>query len=121
MRFAGYLVGDATANVAAGAIVASLVTLAVGPDWPIWAAMLVGMFGGMMLGMAMGAGVSIALGAFEVMLPMMLTGMVAGMAPVMVGDLGAADAALTGAFLGLASVGFCYVMDGLLGGEASHG
>ena len=123
MKFAAYFLGDALANILAGAIVASLAALAVGPSWPMWAAMLIGMLGGMMLGMAMGVVVGFALGAFEVTLPMMLTGMIAGMTPAMISgsDIAVSDASVTGAFLGLASIGFCCVMDGFLGGEAFHG
>ena len=121
MRRAVYLLGDIVANCAAGAAVGSLAALLIGPEWPHWLAMVAGMLGGMALALGLAIGFGIILGAFEVMLPMMLTGMITGMAGAMLAGEQAGSVAVAGALLGLATLGFCYVMDGLLGGEAFNG
>jgi len=100
-----FVLGDLFVNAAAG-IAAALTAHALVPSsWPPIAAMPLGMFVGAFSGSVVGFLFMPFLGAFEVMLPAMLTGMIGGMISSRLGD-----PALTGAFVGLAVVGWVYFL-----------
>ena len=115
-----FLIGDLASNVLSGAAVGILCAAAIGTSWNHTLAMIVGMVLGMAAVLPMQLACNIFFGAFETMLPMMLTGMAAGM----VVSMAAAErlvpwreAGLQGAVIGLAVLVFTYVANGILHGE----
>jgi hypothetical protein len=105
-----FVLGDLLVNVTAGVAAAISVRALVPPSWhPV-----VAMFVGMCLGSLVASVVSFLFmpffGAFEVMLPAMLTGMVAGMAASLL-----EAPALPGALIGLAVVGWVYILTAIAG------
>ena len=73
-----FVLGDILANGVTGALVAAACTSTIGETVPMILAMPVGMMLGGMLAMLLAAGLTVAFGAFEVMLPVMTTGMLVG-------------------------------------------
>ncbi|NQU58494.1 MAG: hypothetical protein HQ513_14770 [Rhodospirillales bacterium] len=117
-----FIFGDVLACVVAGAAAGWLVQYVVPGDWFPLVGMMVGMVIGMAVGMLSGFFFSPFFGAFEVMLPASLSGMLAGMVVGMtysMGENSPADAAISGAGLGLVCLAFTYFLQAKLHGEVS--
>lgn len=74
-----FVIGDIVCNGIAGAVVATTIVRLVDVSWPMPLGMFVGMVGGSLIALILALAASPLFGAFEVMLPMMTTGMVIGM------------------------------------------
>lgn len=119
-----FVVGDLIANSALGALVGACCSLAIPETWPSVGAMLAGMLLGMLITIPFQVGSSLLLGAFETMLPMMLTGMSSGMLVAMMASQSPVpwrDGLTIGALTGLAVLVFTYIMNALLTREANPG
>lgn len=117
-----FITGDLLACIVAGTAAGWLTQLAVPGDWHVLVGMMIGMALGMAVGMLTGILFSPFFGAFEVMLPASLSGMMAGMIVGMaytMGENSPADAALSGAQLGLVCLGFTYFLQAKLQGEVA--
>ena len=116
-----FLLGDILSNMLVGAAAAAVCALLIDPDWNMLLAMLLGMPLGMLLALLLGLFLLYRyFGANEVMVPTMLSGMAAGMLTAMTAamqPLSVSSAALCGALVGLAILGFCYYSDYLIRGE----
>jgi hypothetical protein len=110
-----FVLGDVFVNAGAGAVAAVSAQAVIAPSWHPIVAMPLGMCVGSFAASVLALLFMPLFGAFEVMLPVMLTGMVAGMAAPMVGQ-----PALLGIFIGVAVVGFVYLLTALAG-RSSHG
>lgn len=117
-----FVVGDLLANSGLGALVGVCCALVIPQNWSSFVAMMAGMFLGMLIAIPVQLASSLLLGAFETMLPMMLSGMSSGMLVAMMASQGLVpwrDGLATGALAGLAVVAFTYVMNALLTREAN--
>lgn len=95
-----FVIGDILANVGAGALAAWASAALIGERLPQLLAMPFGMLLGGLLAMVLAMGLTIVLGGCEVMLPLMTTGMLAGMAaPMSTAAVG--GGAKTGALVGV--------------------
>ena len=115
-----FLLGDLVSNVLVGAIVGVVCAALIDESWSHTWAMIVGMTVSMLVVLPLQFGCNILFGAFEVMLPTMLTSMAAGMVVPMVAaerSLSWEEAAFQGAVIGLAVLVFTYVANGILHGE----
>ena len=108
-----YLAGDLLACAATGSAVSALAGSAIPSEWPIWAAMPLGMLGGMLLAGPCWLMAATWLGVLEPMIQLMLTGMLAGMAAVMVGGPPLSLATLGAACGGAIAVGLA-ILDATL-------
>ena len=100
-----FIFGDVLVNAAAGVAAALFVHAIVPGSWHPLVSMTLGMAGGALAASAVAFLFMPLFGAFEVMLPAMLTGMLAGMAgPVLEAP------ALPGALVGVAVVGWVYLL-----------
>ncbi len=100
-----FVLGDLLLNAVAGAAAALAAHALVPFSWHAFVAMPLGMVAGAVVASALAILFMPLLGAFEVMLPAMLTGMVAGMAAP-----GVDRPALAGASIGLAVVAWVYLL-----------
>lgn len=128
-RRAYFIFGDLLACIATGAAAGWLAQAAIPAGWTATIGTVPGMAAAMLLGMTLGmlAGVlggilfSPFFGAMEISLPAGLAGMVAGavvgMLQAMAG-IGAATALWTGAAVGLLCLGYTYLLQARLQGEA---
>lgn len=115
-----FIVGDFLSNIALGALVGVLGTVAFHPGWGMLPAMVVGMAAGMALAFVWSTVIGIWLGAHESHMPSMLTGMCAGMCVSMLAamePLAISRGVQLGAFVGLACLLFTYLMNALLRGD----
>lgn len=112
-----FIVGDIAANSLTGALCAVLGLMVAEQSWPMplamTSAMLIGMFSAMTLCMLLFIGF---FGAMEVMLPTMLSGMVAAMLPIMHPAETLALNALQGAMAGLLVIALVWLANRLLRG-----
>lgn len=109
-----FVMGDLVANAATGALVGCAAAALVGPHWHSLLAMGLGMLGGMLLSLIASFAFVPFFGAHEVMVPVMTTGMAAGMVVAMqaaMGGVGLAAAMGRGAGIGLAVVVACSALD----------
>ena len=126
MERRGYFVfGDVLASAAAGAAAGWLSWLAIPAGWtaPVWVAigLILGMILGMVTGMVFGILFMPFFGAMEIVVPAMLSGLLAGMATGMLQPMtgiGAAEALLVGAVIGLACLTYTYALQAQIGGAA---
>ena len=112
--------GDLAVNLLVGGLTGLLCLAVFSPDWPGWLAMLAGMPLGMGLAFVVASGASIVLGAFELMVPSMLTGMIAGMICAMGASATAlpwVEALRLGAACGVFAFGFTTAAHLVLRGE----
>ena len=107
-----FVMGDVGANCGAGAFVAVVCTLLFGGGWPA-VAMPIGMIAGGLVAMPLGMLASLLFGAFEIILPVMTTGMLAGMVTPM-GDPPLAKAAARGAAVGIGVLVITYLLNARL-------
>jgi len=115
-----FLFGDILSNAVAGFVVGGVAALVTQPGWPAAAVMPIGMFLGMILATPIQIVCGIFFGAFEVMIPMMFTGMAAGMIIPMQAagaPLTPIDGALRGIGIGMAVLAFTYIANAFLSGE----
>ena len=115
-----FLLGDLVSNVSFGALIGLLASSIFSESWPSLAAMALGMAGAMVLGVPITLLLGVAFGAFELMLPMMLTAMTAGMATPMLaaqGGLSLQAGTCWGAGLGAGSLLSTYLLNAALHGE----
>src|SRR5690606_8904498 len=111
------IVGGLLANLFAGALVGAACALIFGPAWNMGIAMLAGMGLGMLIALPVSFLFGALFGAMEVMLPVMLTGMFTSMVVAMratMEPIAWLEAAKTGSWLGLMSVGACYAANAIL-------
>lgn len=109
-----FLIGDIISNAGAGALVALGVAAFIDPAWFTIVAMAVGMLVGGIGAIPIAMAASIPFGAFEVMVPVMTTGMVSGMAVGMVAAVRTLDlgpAAALGAGSGLVVLAGLYTLN----------
>ena len=106
-----FIFGDVVSNVGAGAAVAVVCHAASLHTWPMVIAMPVGMVAGSTVAMLSASALAFCFGAFEVMLPVMTTGMVVGMSTAMWGQQGMGVSVTAGAGLGLAVLAWTYLLD----------
>ncbi|MCH7555457.1 MAG: hypothetical protein IIC08_05645 [Proteobacteria bacterium] len=115
-----FILGDLLSCIVAGAAGGWLILLVMPGDWFVLLGMVIGMALGMVAGMLVGALFSPLFGAMELMLPAslsgMLGGMVVGMMHAMAG-IGPADAAWSGAAVGILCLAFTYRLQARLHGE----
>ena len=105
-----FIVGDVLANASTGALVAVACTSTVADAVPMALAMPIGMVVGGIMAMLLAVALTVAFGAFEVMLPVMTTGMLVGMVALMrVVPPGAV--AVSGAAAGLVVLIATYLLD----------
>ena len=105
-----FLVGDALANAGSGAVVALVSTALFGDAWPLAVGMIAGMLVGGIVAVPLAMVASVCFGAFEVMLPVMTTGMFVGMMTSM--EQASSDATIArGAGLGLGVLVVTYVFN----------
>jgi hypothetical protein len=117
---AAFIAGDFLSNLALGALSGALAAAVFHPGWGMWSAMCVSMAAGMVLAFLWANVVGIWLGAHEVHMPAMQTGMWAGMYVQMFAvmqPLTIAYGAQLGAFVGFVCLLFCYMMNAFLQGE----
>ena len=108
--------------VVSGAAVAVAAAFLIPDSWPMLAAMFVGMLGGMILVLPISFVFQAGFGAFEIMIPTMLTGMISGMVAAMkasTAPMPLGGAALLGAACGIGTLLFTYIMDAMLRGETA--
>ena len=105
-----FVLGDLFVNAAAGVAAALFSHSIVPSSWHPLAAMPLGMCVGTIAASFVAFLFMPFLGAFEVMLPAMLTGMIGGMVSSRLGD-----PALTGASVGLAVVAWVYFLTAMAG------
>jgi hypothetical protein len=121
MKRVYFLFGDLAAGSLVGLAAALACFYCFDADWPMLAAMFLGMLLGMVVALVLGLlGLYGLFGAMEVMLPTMLGGMLAGMIvsmAVAMGHLDAAAAALWGVVIGLATLCATYLANRLLSGR----
>ena len=109
-----FLIGDIVSNAGAGALVATGVAAFIDPTWLPVVAMVVGMLAGGIGSIPVAMVGSFAFGAFEVMVPVMTTGMLSGMVVGMAAAMGQLDrgaAAVLGAGTGLVVLALLYAFD----------
>jgi hypothetical protein len=114
-----FVLGDLFANILVGAVVGWLTALIVSPGWNMWIAMFVMMPVGMLLSMLLWMPMSIYLGAMEVMLPTMFTGMFSAMVIGMdaaMAPMASAVAFKHGAVIGLVVIVAIWVVNNSLRG-----
>ena len=75
-----FVLGDLCVNMLGGSLIGWLIWLMTPGGWNMWLVMLIAMALGMLFAVVLFIPASMFLGAMEVMVPLMLTGMVAGMA-----------------------------------------
>jgi hypothetical protein len=115
-----FVFGDILSSALAGFVVGAVAALATQPGWPMAAVMPLGMLFGMVLAAPVQIVCSMFFGAFEVMIPMMLTGMAAGMIVPMKAaatPLTPMDGALWGAGIGMTVLGLTYAANAFLAGD----
>ena len=115
-----FILGDLLTCIAAGAAGGWLILLVVPGDWFVLLGMVIGMALGMVAGMLVGALFSPLFGAMELMLPASLSGMLGGMVVGMMqatAGIGPADAAWSGAAVGILCLAFTYRLQARLHGE----
>ena len=115
-----FILGDLLSCIVAGAAGGWLILLVMPGDWFVLLGMVIGMALGMVAGMLVGALFSPLFGAMESMLPAALSGMAGGMVVGMMqatAGIGAADAAWSGAAVGILSLAFTYRLQARLHGE----
>ncbi len=105
-----FLIGDLLTNGVAGAVVALICTSVFSEAWPHSLAMVAGMFVGSTVGMLLAMLASVALGAFEVMLPVMTTGMLVGMLSA-TSAAALTEAAAGGALVGVGVLVLTYLLN----------
>lgn len=115
-----YVVGDLLGNILVGAVAGIATAYVCSPEWAMWSAMLMGMLVGMLAGSAL-AFVALVplLGAIEVLVPTMFSGMMAGMLVAMAdsaGNLTVSAAAGWGALVGLAVIAVIMRLNARLAG-----
>ncbi len=115
-----FLIGDLLACIVAGAAAGWLARLAVSGDWLVVLGMATGAALGMLAGMVAGLLFAPFFGSIELLLPATLSGMLAGMGVGILhawAAIGPADAAWTGALVGIACLVFTYLLQARLHGE----
>jgi hypothetical protein len=115
-----FIFGDVISSVLAGAAVGAVMAALISVAWPMPATMLAGMFLGMALCIPIQTACSLLFGAFEVMVPMMLTSMLAGMVVAMRAsmlEMPVGEGALWGVCIGLPVLAFTYAANAMLAGE----
>ena len=115
-----FILGDLMTCIAAGAAGGRLILLVVPGDWFVLLGMVAGMVLGMAAGMLVGGLFSPLFGAMESMLPAALSGMAGGMVVGMMqamAVIGPADAAWSGAAVGILCLAFTYRLQARLHGE----
>ncbi len=115
-----FLFGDMLSSALAGLVVGAAAALVTQPGWPMPAVMPLGMLFGMILAVPVQIVCSMFFGAFEVMIPMMLTGMAAGMVVPMKAAATALtpmDGGLWGAGIGIAVLCFTYAANCFIAGD----
>lgn len=116
-----FIVGDLTSNLATGALVGGVCALLLPTGWNMVAAMVLGMTIGSVISLPVAFLFTGPFGAMEIQIPVMLTGMVAGMATAMQSSLMATaftDGARLGAFCGFGVLVATYVANALLKASA---
>ena len=114
-----FSLGDILANVFAGAVIAFLMALLIGPSWNMLIAMFVAMALGMVLSLPLTIPFGYFFGAMEVMVPIMLTGMLSGMFVGMWAAMAAVEllsAAIAGGVIGLATINAVWLLNQRLRG-----
>ena len=109
-----FLMGDVAANALIGGIVGALSALLVDPSWNMWVAHGICMVMGMVLAFPLALPFMAFFGAMELMVPTHLAGMFAGMWVGMQAAMAPVPAGagfMTGVWVGLASLAFCYLAD----------
>lgn len=112
-----FVLGDLTANLFAGAAAAVAVRAVVGGSWNVLLAMIVGVLIASVVGLVVSFAFIPFFGAFEVMLPAMLGGMVVGMSVPMVQTwrlIELDDAAGIGAIVGVVALAGTYIFNAYL-------
>lgn len=115
-----FLFGDLLANSVTGALCGLVAAAVVSPSWNSWVAMLVGMAAGMVICLPAAFVFMPFFGAMEVMMPVMLTGMMATMVVAMraaMGEMEPAVAAGQGALVGVGVLLLVYLADRILRGR----
>ncbi len=115
-----FILGDLLACIVAGAAGGWLAQLTVPGDWFVPIGMGTGMALGMLAGMIGGFLLTPFFGSIEVMLPAVLSGMVAGMGIGMrqtMAGIGPGDATLGGVMAGLLCLVFTYLVQAKLHGK----
>ena len=118
-----FVVGDIISNLAAGALVGGVCALVLPPGWNMVAAMVVGMAIGTVISLPVAFLFTGPFGAMEIQLPVMLTGMVAGMATATQSSLMAmafTGGARLGAICGFGVLVATYVANALLKARAQR-
>ena len=109
-----FLAGDLTANALIGGIIGALSACLVSPAWNMWVAHVVCMVIGMVLAFPLALPFMAFFGAMEVMVPTHFAGMCAGMWVGMeaaMQPVSASTGFVTGTWVGLGSLGLCYLAD----------
>ena len=115
--------GDIVSNVVAGALVGGACAVLLPPEWNMAVAMITGMALGVATSLPAGFLLSGLFGAMETLLPVMTTGMVAGMAVAMQSSLTAIrpeDAAWIGGLCGLSVVIATYLANAFIKPRAAR-
>jgi Na+/H+ antiporter NhaC len=115
-----FLLGDLASSILSGVVVGLVCAAVIDESWNPTLAMIVGMTVSMLVVFPLQLGCNILFGAFEVMLPTMLTSMAAGMVVPMAAAERAVpwkEAAFQGGVIGLAVLVFTYVANAILRGE----
>ena len=108
-----FLIGDVLSNAIVGAVVALICVSAFSDAWHPGLAMVAGMGVGSAVGMLLVMLVSVAFGAFEVMLPVMTTGMLVGMLSA-TSTAAVRDAAAGGSLVGVGVLVLTYLLNARL-------
>lgn len=111
-----FVIGDVLANAGAGAIVAVVCSALLGEAFPLAVAMPVGMIAGGIVAMPVGMLAASLFGAFEVILPVMTTGMLVGMVASMSGAAWVVMA-VRGAVVGIGVLVATYLLNARLRGR----
>lgn len=118
-----FVMGDIVSNVVAGALVGGACAVLLPPEWNMAVAMITGMALGVATSLPAGFLLSGLFGAMETLLPVMTTGMVAGMAVAMQSSLTAIrpeDAAWIGGLCGLSVVIATYLANAFIKPRAAR-
>ena len=112
-----FVFGDVVSNAGTGAVVAVVCQALPVDTWPMVLAMPLGMVVGSLVAMLLASALAFCFGAFEVMLPVMTTGMVVGMSTPLVGQTGPSVGVAAGAGLGLVVLVATYLLDARIRGR----
>ena len=119
-----FVLGDLGMCLLVGAVVGWISSLIIGTGWGMFIAMLVMMAVGMFIAMLLWLPGSVAFGAMESMVPIMLTGMVSGMVVGMWASMqfvSGSSATFVGAVCGMASIVAVWILNNHIRGVRPAG